>query len=355
MASIIDHELMEQAVDNAARVRFITSPNPWVGAVIAAADGEIFDGATRPPGGPHAERIALAAAGHHAKGSTAYVTLEPCSHTGRTGPCADALIEAGVERVVVGVLDPDPQVSGRGVARLREAGIRVEVGVASALIEAQLRPYLHQRRTGRPLVVCKMATTLDGRTAAPDGTSKWITGPAARAAVHRIRAESDVIMVGAGTVRADDPSLTVRDWHPADDVEIDGTLDPKRIVLGRAPADARVRPCLELAGDPATILDELGRRGVLQVMLEGGPRTAWEFHQAGLIDRYELFLAPALAGGDDGRSLFSGPGIATMADLWRGRIEGVERLGDDIHLTLVPVDADPDLDPDDGGGVASPR
>ncbi len=336
MASIIDHELMRQAMANAARVRFITSPNPWVGAVVAAYDGECFDGATRPPGGPHAEVVALTEAGPHARGGTVHVTLEPCAHHGRTGPCTDALLAAGVERVVIGVLDPDPSVAGRGVQQLRDAGVRVEVGVEADAIEEQLRPYLHHRRTGRPLVVCKLASTLDGRTAAPDGTSTWITGPDARREVHRLRAESDAIIVGAGTVRADDPSLTVRDWAPADDVEVDD-LDPKRLVLGRAPADAAIRPCLELAGDPEVILDKLGERGVLQLLLEGGATTAGEWHRAGLIDRYELFVAPALMGGDDGLSLLAGAGVATMADLWRGSIESVARVGDDLHLTVVPV------------------
>jgi diaminohydroxyphosphoribosylaminopyrimidine deaminase / 5-amino-6-(5-phosphoribosylamino)uracil reductase len=335
MASVIDHELMREAIAAAARVRFITSPNPWVGAVVAAADGECFEGATRPPGGAHAEVVALAEAGPLARGSTVYVTLEPCAHHGRTGPCTDALLAAGVDRVVIGVLDPDPAVAGRGAQQLRDAGVRVEVGVEAAAIEDQLRPYLHHRRTGRPFVVCKLAATLDGRTAAPDGSSTWITGPEARREVHRLRAESDAIIVGAGTVRADDPSLTVRDWAPADDVEVED-LDPRRVVLGRVATDAAVRPCLELAGDPALILDELGQRGVLQLMLEGGARTAGEWHRAGLIDRYELFLAPALMGGDDGLGLFAGEGVDTMADLWRGRIESVCRVGDDLHVTLVP-------------------
>lgn len=336
MPSRIDHELMERAAANAARSRFITSPNPWVGAVVAATDGELFDGATRPPGGPHAERVALDAAGVHARGATVYTTLEPCDHTGRTGPCTEALIEAGVSRVVIAVEDPDPHVAGTGIKRLRAAGVRVETGVAAALVEEQLRPYLHHRRTRRPYVVLKLAATLDGRTAAPDGTSKWITGPEARAEVHRLRAESDAICVGAGTVRTDDPSLTVRDWAPPSDVEV-ADLDPARVVLGTAPAEARVQPCAQVSGELPDIVSDLGRRGVLQLMVEGGARTAWQFHQAGLVDRYELFLAPALLGGSDGLPLLGGDGAATMADLWRGRLEDVRRVGADLHVTLLPA------------------
>lgn len=336
MATAIDLELMQRALVNASRVRFITSPNPWVGAVVAAASGELFDGATRPPGGPHAERVALDAAGDHARGATMYVTLEPCGHTGRTPPCTDALVDAGIDRVVVGVVDPDPEVAGRGVEQLRRAGIQVEVGVAATQIEEQLRPYLHHRRTGRPFVVLKLAATLDGRTAAPDGTSKWITGPEARESGHRLRAESDAILVGAGTIRIDDPSLRVRDWSPAPDIELGPTLDPERVVLGSAPSGARARPCLELSGSVEQVLEQLGARGVLQLLIEGGAVTAAAFHRARLIDRYELFLAPALSGGNDGRPLFVGEGAQSIADLWRGRVVGVEQVGSDVHVSLEP-------------------
>ncbi len=339
MASEIDVELMRRAVANAARSRFLASPNPWVGSVVAAQDGAVFDGATRPPGGAHAERVALAAAGDDAAGSTVYTTLEPCGHTGRTGPCTDALIEADVARVVVGILDPDPLVAGAGVAQLRAAGISVEVGVCRVEVERQLAPYLHHRRTGRPLVVLKMALSLDGRTAAPDGSSQWITGPEARSAVHRLRAESDAILVGAGTVRLDDPSLTVRDWSPEADVEVGpGGLDPRRIVLGVAATGAKVHPCTELSGSLPAVLDELGSQGVLQLMVEGGAHVAAQFHAGGLVDRYELFVAPAFFGGDDARPLFAGSGVASMADVWRGTITEVERVGADLHITVTAPD-----------------
>jgi diaminohydroxyphosphoribosylaminopyrimidine deaminase/5-amino-6-(5-phosphoribosylamino)uracil reductase len=326
-----DHRHMLRAVELAAGVRTTTSPNPWVGCVIVTDDGQVVEGATQPPGGPHAEASALAEAeraGLDVTGATAYVTLEPCSHQGRTPPCADALVAAGVRRVVVGILDPDPQVSGRGIGRLRAAGVAVASGVGADVIGDQLAPYLIHRTTGRPRVVLKLAASLDARTAAPDGTSRWITGEAARADAHRLRAESDAILVGAGTVRADDPDLTVRHVHGR---------DPLRVVLGRAPEGARVHPCLELQGDLGEILDDLGARDVLQVLVEGGASVAGAFHRAGFVDSYAIYLAPALFGGDDAPGLFSGAGAATMSDVWRGCITRVTPLGDDIRVDLRPA------------------
>jgi diaminohydroxyphosphoribosylaminopyrimidine deaminase / 5-amino-6-(5-phosphoribosylamino)uracil reductase len=325
-----DRQHMFRAVDLAARVRAATSPNPWVGCVIVTADGHIAEGATQPPGGRHAEAVALATAaaeGLDVAGATAYVTLEPCSHHGRTPPCADALVAAGIARVVVALTDPDPKVQGGGVERLRSAGIAVDVGVAADAVADQLAPYVTHRTTGRPHVVLKLAASLDGRTAAPDGTSRWITGEAARADAHRLRAESDAVLVGAGTVRADDPELTVR--------HIVGH-DPLRVVLGRAPVGAKVHPCLELDGGLGDVLDELGRRDILQVLVEGGAAVAGAFHRAGLVDRYVIYLAPALFGGEDAAGLFTGPGAATMAEVWRGRIASVATVGDDIRVDLHP-------------------
>ncbi len=332
---------MARAVARAEHSRLLAPPNPWVGAVLVTEDGTSFEGSTRRPGGAHAEREVLARAGERARGSTLYVTLEPCSHHGRTPPCADAVVEAGVGRVVVALPDPDPQVAGRGLDVLRRAGIEVVVGPGQAAVEAQLAPYLAQRRTGRPLVVLKLAATLDGRVAAPDGSSQWITGPEARADAHRLRAESDAIVVGAGTVRADDPRLTVRGVEAPDGEPI---REPLRVVLGTAPAGAAVHPCLELSGDPGSILDRLGERGdVLQVMIEGGADVAAQFHRAGLVDRYVVYLAPALMGGADGRPLLDGPGAATIAEAWRGRLVSVRTVGADLRLELV---AGPSEDPD---------
>ncbi|MET0903868.1 MAG: bifunctional diaminohydroxyphosphoribosylaminopyrimidine deaminase/5-amino-6-(5-phosphoribosylamino)uracil reductase RibD [Acidimicrobiales bacterium] len=328
MTAAIDIERMDRALELARDVRALTPPNPWVGCVLEAADGTVLEGATAAVGGPHAEAAAItAAAGRDLDGATAWVTLEPCSHHGRTPPCADALIDAGVSRVVVAIEDPNPVVGGQGIARLAGAGIDVEVGVRAAEAHDLLAPYLHHQRTGRPYVVLKLAASLDGRTAAPDGTSQWITGPEARADAHALRAESDGIVVGAGTVRADDPSLTVRD-APAP------RGDPDRIVLGEAPPDAKVRPCLEHQGDLGDLLDQLGAKGHLQLLVEGGASVAHAFHTQGLVDRYVLYLAPALFGGEDGRGLFAGAGAPTIDDVWRGRILSVIRLGDDLRIDL---------------------
>jgi diaminohydroxyphosphoribosylaminopyrimidine deaminase/5-amino-6-(5-phosphoribosylamino)uracil reductase len=287
-----------------------------------------FEGATRPPGGPHAEIVALAAAGDAARGGALVSTLEPCAHHGRTPPCVDAIVAAGVARVVIGVEDPDPRVHGRGVDVLQAAGVDVEVGVCSSEVQAGLAPYLKHRTTGRPWVVLKLAMTLDGRTAAPDRSSRWITGAAARADAHRLRAESDAVLVGAGTVRADDPELTVR--------LLGVERQPLRVVLGAAPPGARVRPAVELSGDPEAVLDDLGRRGVLQLLVEGGAAVAGAFHRAGLVDRYVFYVAPAFLGGDDGGPVFAGPGAATMADAWRGRIVEVVQVGDDLRIDVAP-------------------
>ena len=317
---------MVRALVLGAAVRATTSPNPWVGCVLLPGG---YEGATRPPGGPHAERVVLEAAGPAAAGATLVVTLEPCSHHGRTPPCVDAVVAAGVRRVVVGVEDPDPRVRGAGVRALREAGIDVEVGLCADEVRQQLAPYLKHREKGRPWVVLKLAATLDGRIAAPDGSSRWITGPEARADTHGLRAESDAILVGAGTVRSDDPALTVRP------VAADGR-GPLRVVLGRAPKSARVHPALEVEGDLGAMLDDLGQRGVIQLLVEGGATVAGAFHRAGLVDRYVFYLSPMLLGGDDGRPVFSGPGASTLADAWRGRLVSIQRLGDDIRVELAP-------------------
>jgi diaminohydroxyphosphoribosylaminopyrimidine deaminase / 5-amino-6-(5-phosphoribosylamino)uracil reductase len=332
MASEDEGRYMDRAIAVAASARRRVSPRPWVGAVVVTTDGQVFTGATDGRTGPHAEVVALRAAGDRARGGTLYATLEPCSHVGRTGPCADAVIAAGIGRCVVGVADPDPLVAGQGIARLLVAGVDVEVGLRAAEVGDQLAPYLTHRRTGRPYVVLKLAASLDGRSAAPDGTSQWITGPEARADAHRLRADSDAILVGAGTVRADDPSLTVRLPDPdAADVE------PLRVVLGTAPAGAAVHPCLELSGDLGAVLDDLGRRGVLQLMVEGGAAVAHDFHAAGLVDRYVLYLSPSLFGGDDARPLLAGAGVPTIAELWRGEIVDIRRVGPDLRVDLVPA------------------
>jgi diaminohydroxyphosphoribosylaminopyrimidine deaminase/5-amino-6-(5-phosphoribosylamino)uracil reductase len=229
--------------------------------------------------------------------------------------------------VVIGVLDPDDHVAGEGAARLRAAGIEVSVGVAAAEVGRQLAPYLHHRRTGRPWVVLKTAASLDGRTAAPDGSSQWITSEEARADSHRIRAESDAILVGAATVRADNPSLTTR--------LVEGP-SPRRVVLGTAPADAAVHPCLEWQGPVSDLLDHLGREGALQLMVEGGANVFAQFLAEGLVDRVVAYVAPALFGGDDGRPLFVGHGAPTIDEITRGRFVDARRVGPDLRIDFEP-------------------
>lgn len=326
-----DAAQLERAVELGRSVRASTPPNPWVGCVLVATDGRTFDGATEPVGGRHAEIVALQAAGEAARGATVYVTLEPCAHHGRTPPCTDALIAAGVARVVIGVVDPDPHVAGRGIEQLRAAGVTVDVleGAPARSAAECLAPYLVHRRTGRPYVVCKSAISLDGRTAAPDGSSQWITGIEARTDAHGLRAESDVVIVGAGTVATDDPSLTVR-------LADAPRGDPRRVVLGSVPAGAKVLPAEEHHGDLGELLDRLGAEGAVQVLVEGGAAVAHDFHVAGLVDRYVVYLAPVLFGGDDARGMFVGPGAPGIADVWRGRIASVAPLGADLRVDLLP-------------------
>lgn len=324
-----DHAGMLLAVSTAATVRTSTAPNPWVGAALVSAEGTVLAvGATEPVGGRHAEVVCLeAASANSTTGATLYVTLEPCSHHGRTPPCVDSVIAAGIGRVVVGVEDPDERVSGMGIARLRAAGVEVIVGIGAYAAVEQLRPYLHQRRTGRPYVVAKIAGSLDGGTAAPDGSSQWITSEAARADGHRLRAESGAIMVGAGTVRVDDPALTVR--------HVEGP-DPERIVIGSAPPNARVHPCRQWSGPLDDLLDQLGSEGVLQVLIEGGATLIRSMLDADLIDRFVVYVAPKLFMGTDAHPLLTGPTAASIDDIWHGSFESIQPVGPDLRVELVP-------------------
>ncbi len=316
---------MQRAIAAAAAVRTSTAPNPWVGAAIVTHAGDVSTGATHPHGGAHAEVDALRRAGDVA-GAVLATTLEPCNHQGLTGPCTEAIIEAGISRVLIGMIDPDPQVAGTGIERLQDAGVSVEVGVCETEVRDQLAPYIHHRTTGRPYVLVKVAMTADGRTAAPDTTSQWITDKAARVDSHNLRAESQAILVGAGTVRSDDPTLTTR--------FVEGP-SPRRIVLGSAPADAKIHPCLEWRGELGDLLDQLGDDGVLQLMVEGGSSTLAQFHAENLINRYVMYVAPAMLGGDDGMPVFVGAGAPTIADIRRGRFVDVRRIGGDVRLDVV--------------------
>jgi diaminohydroxyphosphoribosylaminopyrimidine deaminase/5-amino-6-(5-phosphoribosylamino)uracil reductase len=325
---LIDEAAMRFALEAAAAVRTSTSPNPWVGAVVLSSEGQVTGaGATEPPGGAHAEVLALRSAGASARGGTLVVTLEPCAHHGRTPPCVDAVIAAGIRRVVVGVVDPDARVAGRGVVALRAAGIEVTIGVLEDEVRGLLEPYLTHRCSGRPYVVCKLGVTLDGMIAAADGTSQWITGAEARVDAHRLRAESDAVVVGVGTVRRDDPSLTVR--HVAG-------RDPLRVVLGSPPAAARIHPCLAWTADIPSLLHHLGERGVLQVLVEGGSRVVRSLVDLDLVDRFVLYVAPAMFLGRDATPMVGGPSVPTIGDLHRMQFVGVRRVGTDVRLDVVP-------------------
>jgi diaminohydroxyphosphoribosylaminopyrimidine deaminase/5-amino-6-(5-phosphoribosylamino)uracil reductase len=338
-ATAAERSAMARARELGAAVLGTTSPNPAVGAVVLAADGTpVGEGATSPPGGPHAEVAALARAGERARGGTVVVTLEPCAHTGRTGPCADALIAAGVARVVVAVPEPT-ELAGGGADRLRAAGIDLVLGVEEAEAEdGALAAWLTGVRKQRPFVVWKVAATLDGRVAAADGTSRWITGEAARAAVHRLRATCDAVVVGSGTALTDDPQLTVRDAGG----RATGR-QPLRVVVdrrGRLPRTARVlddaAPThVSRAAGPAGLLAELFERDVRRVLLEGGPTLAAAFLRAGLVDEAIVHLAPTLLGA--GPSLVGDLGISTIADALTFSIADLIPMGGDVQIRMRPT------------------
>jgi diaminohydroxyphosphoribosylaminopyrimidine deaminase/5-amino-6-(5-phosphoribosylamino)uracil reductase len=328
---------MAAAIAASGAVHGLTSPNPPVGAIIRDVAGNTVGvGATSPPGGPHAEVVALTAAGERARGGTAVVTLEPCAHHGRTPPCVDALLAAGIATVYYAVADPNPTAAG-GARRLAEAGVEVHGGLLAEEAErGPLRAWLHRARTGRPHVTWKYATTLDGRVAAADGTSRWISGEESRAEVHRLRATVDAIMVGTGTVRVDDPHLTNRGALAA--------RQPLRVVVGTSdlPAGAHVlddtAETLHLrTRDPAKVLAALDDRGVVDVLLEGGPTLAGAFLRAGLIDRLLVYLAPKLLG--SGVTALADAGVTTIADAHGFTIEDVTRSGPDLRVSAVPVRA----------------
>ena len=426
---------MARAVALAEGGRGAASPNPMVGAVLVLDGRVVGEGFHRAAGEPHAEVAALAAAGPLAAGATCYVTLEPCAHHGRTPPCVDALLQAGVARVVAALTDPDRRVDGAGLARLRAAGVTVTVGVGAEAAAEQNAAYLTHRRLGRPRVTLKAAASLDGKVAAPDGSSQWITGPAARADAHRLRAEADAVAVGAGTARADDPRLTARPprptgarptgarptgsrptgappwgspdpsgpWGSPDPSGLRGSPEPSGLRgspepsglrgspdpsghVGRQPlrvlvdAAGRVGPHCHLfdaaaptmvattAAAPASAVDAwkragaevlvcpeapwgdggrgvdlaelaaaLGRLGVLELLVEGGPRLHASFWAAGLADRLVWYLAPLVIGGDGAPGLLRGGGAPTLAAARALRIASVERLGADLRVVAYPV------------------
>ena len=307
-------------------------PNPRVGAVIIDGGGSVVaSGAHFGPGRPHAERAAIG--DRRYPGHAMVVTLEPCNHTGRTPPCTDAIIEAGIDTVIVGATDPDPRVAGAGIERLRAAGVTVVADVAAPSVEARDPAYFHHRRTGRARTTLKIASTLDGNVAAQDGSSRWITGTAAREDVHRLRGEHDAVMVGAGTALVDDPELSVR-------LESWSGPQPRPVVVAgsrQLPSDLRVfdRDPLVYRSDDGVDLDatlqDLPNHGILSVLVEGGPTLAASLVGEDLVDELVWYVAGALGAGS-GIGPFPG-GFETISDLRRLTITDVTRIGDDVRIT----------------------
>ena len=357
--SATDHAHMARALRLAERGAYTTRPNPMVGCVIAHGDDVVGEGWHQRKGGPHAEVFALQTAGERAKGATAYVTLEPCAHTGSTGPCADALIAAGVARVVGAMRDPFPQVDGAGFEKLRAAGIVVDSGLMEAQARELNRGFLSRIERGRPWLRVKLASSLDGRTAMASGDSKWISGEAARRDVQQWRARSGALLTGAGTVLADDPQLTVRlddgsDFLPPLRVVLDpglATVARGRVREGDAPTlylhAPEAKPPRGLQADHVAVPVDKGRfdldavlrllatRGINEVQVEAGATLAGAFLAAGLVDELLLYIAPVLLG-ERARPLFDGLHIDAMTERLRLRAVDTRSVGSDLRLLLRP-------------------
>ena len=350
---------IEQALELAQQARFISPPNPWVGALVVRDQQVVGRGFTQPVGQAHAEVMALAEAGEHARGASLYVTLEPCSHYGRTPPCVEAVIKAGIAKVFIALMDPDPRVAGQGIQLLREAGIQVTVGVGKEEAKALLAPYLHQRKTGKPFVVAKMAVSLDGRTAAIDHTSQWISSAEARQDVHRLRAESQAIVIGSGTALHDKPTLNVR--HPS----ISLVQQPLRVLLdgrGRVKAegplfDLSLAPTLVMTSKeclrqrreewerkgaevleldrwpPEAVLQSLTQRGILQVLIEGGVSVHTSFIEAGCVNKLVVYTGSLLLG-SGGLPSFLGK-IPTLSAAPTFKLSNLQRFGDTIRADYL--------------------
>lgn len=369
-----DRRWMHRAIAWAWRASGRVAPNPAVGAVVVRDGMVVGEGCTKPPGGPHAEIVALNQAGEHARGATLYVTLEPCAHYGRTPPCVDAILRAGIRRVVIAIRDPYPEVDGRGIAALRAAGLEVDVGLEAKAAAEVVAGYLKRLRTGLPEVTLKYAMTLDGRLATRTGHSRWITGPEARRYAHQLRDRHDAILVGVGTVLQDDPELTTR-LDPSECGD-GGPHHPLRVVLdsqARTPPTARLLSpavpgqtlivttegappervaALRAAGaeivtvparcgkvDIRSALFELGARGINSVLVEGGGRVLGSLFDAGLVDRVVAFVAPVLVGGSDAPIPLAGRGVETMDRAVRLIDVRIRQLGPDVVIEgrLRPV------------------
>ena len=355
---------MRRARELAEHGRYTTAPNPLVGAVVVRDRMIVGEGWHARSGGDHAEVAALRSSGSGARGAELYVTLEPCNHHGKTPPCTDTILRAGIRRVVAGHLDPNPKMRGHSVELLREAGVEVEV-LDDALFEKQNEQFAHFMRTGRPFVHVKLAATLDGRIAASNGESKWITGEAARRRAHELRAEAGAVLIGVRTARADDPLLTPRNLpeepptvirvvlDPRLDLPADRRLvrsaytDPVIIFVGEDADRGRTNELCELGAEvvPAPcaggeldlifVLEELGRRGVRGVLVEGGGETAGRFVGRGLADKLTLFYAPKLLG-SEGVPLMGSLKNTGMDAATRFQLESVEKVENDVAVTLYP-------------------
>ena len=354
--SVADHAHMARALQLAAQGLYTTTPNPRVGCVIVKDDCIVGEGWHEHAGTPHAEIHALKAAGGAARGATVYVTLEPCSHHGRTPPCAESLIRAGVARVVAAMNDPNPLVAGGGIDMLTLAGIQAEVGLMENEARALNPGFISRMTRQRPWVRLKTASTLDGKTALSNGQSQWITGEAARADVQKLRARACAILTGSGTVLDDNPRMNVRDF--------DIGRQPLRVIVDstlRTPADAAILPALiachhadpvaraaleqagaeviELPGtgdrvDLVALLTLLSQRGINELHVEAGAALNGALLAAGLVDEWVAYMAP-MAVGNDARGLFDQPPLASLADATRFRLSDVRQIGDDLRLTLL--------------------
>ena len=360
-----DQYYMQLALDLAKSARGKTHPNPLVGAIIVK-DGVIAGtGIHRKAGEPHAEVHAFRMAGDYAKGATLYVTLEPCSHYGKTPPCANLVKESGVSRVVVAMQDPNPEVAGRGIALLRDAGIEVEVGVLEQEAKRLNEVFIHNMLKNRPFVISKFAMTLDGKLATHTGHSKWITGEQSRHAVHQLRNEVDGILVGVGTVLADNPSLTTRlpeggsknpvrvildsELRTPLDAVVVHTHEAKTIIVTTDTADRTKLEALQAKGvefifvaktesglDLEAMLAELYKKGITELLVEGGGEVNASFLRAGLIDKYFIYIAPKLLGGRNSLTPFTGLDVDSMDEAWNVTFDKVDTFGEDLRIIAYP-------------------
>jgi len=381
-----DKEFMQKAIALGAQARLSAPPNPWVGCVIVKNKQIIGEGFSCPAGGAHAEVNALQKAGTAAQGSTegstVYVTLEPCNHTGKTPPCVDALIQAKVSRVVVALEDPDPRVNGKGIERLRKNGISVDIGICAEEAYASLKPYMHQRRLGRPYCVVKAAISIDGRIAASDGSSQWITTPEALRHSHQLRFESQAIMIGSGTAIADEPRLTARHGAheglklkqplrvlldsrgrikaegPLFDISLAQTViftsenaseaiikewkssgaEVEKLVLAKTGTGTHTGTGTGTGLDLHEVMRILAERGIIQVLVEGGSTLLGSLMQEKLIDEIQLYIGPRILG-SDGRPLFTGNSPYSLKDDPELALQSVTQLGDSLCARYFTVNS----------------